>query len=184
MRPGRKRALVLLAALVGANLAAYFAFTLPRSLRRRNLDSRLQSARQEVQAERQKLKDLKGRFELLAANRKDATDFYRVHAGPRGGSLVPVLTEIEGLARDHGLTVGNQTFEMEPVKGAPLDRFFFKMPVRGTYHELVAFVHALERSQRFITLDEITVRGQQGSEAELSMVLSCYFNSVPGRQGT
>lgn len=184
MRAGRKRLIVVLAAIVAANLLAYVAFTLPRSLRQRNLDGRLQSARQEVQGEREKLKELKGRFALVATNRKDATEFYRTHAGPRGGSLVPVLKEVEGLARQHGLTVGSQSFEMDPVKGAPLDRFRVRMPVRGTYDELVTFVNALERSQRFITLDEITVHGQQAGEAELNMVLSCYFNSAAGRQGT
>lgn len=184
MRPGRKRLLVLLAAIFAFNLVAYFAFTLPRSLRQRNLDSRLHSARAEAQQERQKLKELRARFDLVAANKKDATDFYRSHAGPRGGSLVPLLKEVEGLAREHGLQVGNQGFEMEPVKGAPLDRFQVRMPVRGTYRELARFVQALERSQQFVTLDEITVRGQQAGEAELTMVLSCYFNSDAGRQGT
>jgi Tfp pilus assembly protein PilO len=184
MRPGRKKLLIALGALVALNLVAFLAFTLPRTLQQRNLDSRLRSARAEVQGERDRQASLKARYDLVVANTRDTTEFYQKRIGARGSSLVPVLSEVEGLARAHGLQVANQNFTYEPVKGAPLDRFKVEMPMRGTYRELVAFVEDLERSSQFITVDSISVRGQQAGEAEVRMVLSCYFRSAAGAQGT
>jgi Tfp pilus assembly protein PilO len=184
MRPGRKKLLIALGALLALNLVGFLAFTLPRTLQQRNLDSRLRSAREEVQRERDRQASLKERFDLVVANTRDTTEFYQRRIGVRGSSLVPVLSEIEALARARGLQVGSQNFTYEPVKGAPLDRFKIDMPMRGTYRELVAFVEDLERSSQFITLDSINVRGQQAGEAELRMVLSCYFRSAAGAQGT
>jgi Tfp pilus assembly protein PilO len=184
MRPGRKRLLIVLAAVMGMNLAAYLAFTLPRSLQQRNHDARLRSAREEVERERERQRALKARFDLLAANARDTNDFYQRRIGPRGSSLVPLLREVEALARGRGLRVGNQSFGYEPIKGAPIDRFEVQMPVRGSYRQIVDFVQDLERSSQFMTLDEITVRAQEGGEAELKMVLSCYFRSTAGKQGT
>jgi hypothetical protein len=45
-------------------------------------------------------------------------------------------------------------------------------------------VNELERSSQFVTLDKIEVRAPGGGEAELKMVLSCYFRSAAGKQGT
>ncbi len=184
MRPGRKRLLIALAAVVGLNLAAYLAFTLPRSLQQRNLGTRLKIAREEVERERERQRSLKARFDLVTANTRDATEFYQRRIGARGTSLVPVLREVEGLARARGLHVGSQAFSYETVKGVPLDHFEVQMPVGGTYRQLVEFVDALERSSQFITLDQISVRGKEGGEAQLQMVLSCYFRSSAGKQGT
>jgi len=184
MRPLHKRLLILLAGVLALNALVYFVFTLPRSLQQRNLDSRLRIAREEVARERQRQQTLKARFDLVTANTRDTTEFYQRRVASRGTALVPLLREVEGLARGRGLRVGRQSFGYEPVKGTPLDRFEVEMPVQGTYRELVEFVNELERSSQFVTLDEITVRAQEGGEAELKMVLSCYFRSAAGKQGT
>jgi Tfp pilus assembly protein PilO len=184
MLPLHKRLLFVLAALLGLNGAVYAAFTLPRTLQQRNRDSRLRVARQDVERERQKEQALKARYDLVTANTRDTTEFYQRRIGSRGASMVPLLRELEALARGRGLRVGRQSFSYEPVKGAPLDRFEVDMPVHGTYRELVEFVNDLERVSQFVTLDEITVRAREGGEAELKMVLSCYFRSAAGKQGT
>jgi Tfp pilus assembly protein PilO len=184
MRPGRRRLLIALAAVLGLNLLVYLAFTLPRSLQRRNLGSRMTVAREEVDRERQRVASLRASHDLVSANTRDASEFFSRSIGLRGASMVPLLREVETVARERGLRVGNQSFSFEPVKGAPLDRFIVKMPMRGTYRELAGFVEALEQSRLFVTLDEITVYGQQAGQAELQMVLSCYFRSNPGKQGT
>jgi Tfp pilus assembly protein PilO len=184
MRPLHKRLLLVLAALLGLNAAVYLAFTLPRSLQQRNRDSRLRIVREEVERERQRQQSLKARFDLVTANTRDTTEFYQRRIGSRGTALVPLLRELEALARARGLNAGKQSFGYEAVKGAPLDRFEVDMPVTGTYRELVEFVNDLERSSYFVTLDEISVRARDGGEAELRMVLSCYFRSAAGKQGT
>jgi Tfp pilus assembly protein PilO len=184
MRPGRKRLLVALGAVLALNAAAYLAFTLPRSMQQRSRGSRVKIAREEVERERERQRSMKARYDLVTANARDTNDFYQRRIGSRGSALVPLLREVEALARGRGLRAGSQTFSYEPVKGAPLDRFQVEMPVRGTYRQLVEFVEELERSDQFITLEEINVRASESGEAELQMVLSCYFRSTAGKQGT
>ena len=183
MRPGRRRLLIVLAAILALNGAVYLAYTLPKSMQRTNLGSRLVVAREETERERQRLAGLKAHFDLITDNTRDTAEFYARRIAPRGASLVPVLREIETLAQSHGLNVGSQAFDYQPIKDVPLDRFVVKMPVVGTYRALVAFVGDLERSSHFVTLDQITVRSQQGGQAQMQMVLSCYFRSSPGKQG-
>jgi Tfp pilus assembly protein PilO len=180
----RKRLLIGLAALLGLNAIGYLVFTLPRTLQQRNLDSRLRIAREAVERERQKQASLKARYDLVSANTRDATEFYQRRISARATALVPLLRDLEALARGRGLRVGKQSFSYEPVKGAPLDRFQVNLPAQGTYRELVEFVNDLERSSQFVTLDEIAVRAREGGEAEMKMVLSCYFRSAAGKQGT
>jgi Tfp pilus assembly protein PilO len=184
MRPRRRRLLIALGALLALNLAVFAAFTFPRSLQRRNLGDRMAAARQEVERERARVASLRASYDLVTANTRDTSEFFSRSIGLRGASMVPLLREVETVAKERGLRVGNQSFNYEPVKGAPLDRFVVKMPMRGTYRELVGFVESLERSSLFVTIDEIAVSGQQSGQAELQMVLSCYFRSTPGKQGT
>jgi Tfp pilus assembly protein PilO len=183
-RAARKRLLVALAALVAVNAVGYLAFTLPSTMRQRNLGSRLRSATGEVERERERQRSLKAHFDLVTANTRDTNDFYQQRIGSRATALVPLLREVESLARGRGLRVGNQSFTYKPIKGAPLDHFQVDMPLKGTYRELVEFVADLERSSQFVTLDEVSVRAQEGGEAELQVVLSCYFRSAAGKQGT
>jgi len=184
MRPGRLPLLIALGGLFALNLVVYLAFTLPRSLQQRNLDERLKVAREEVARERERMDALKGHFDLINANTRDMTDFYSRRIGRRDTTMVPLLREVEAMATSRGLKVGSQGFSFEPLKGMDVEHFEIKMPVRGTYRELVGFVEELERSSRFVTLDQITAHTQSEGEAELQMVLSCYFRSSPGRQGT
>src|SRR5262249_26172222 len=119
MRPLRKRLLIGLAAVLALNAAVYLAFTLPQSLRQRNLGARLPAAREEVEREKQRQQSLKARFDLVTANARDTSEFYQRRIGSRGTAMVPLLREVEGLARSNGLRVGGQTFNYEPLKGAP-----------------------------------------------------------------
>jgi Tfp pilus assembly protein PilO len=175
----RRRALVALLAWAALNAAVYFTYTLPRSLQERSVAARLAVLRDEVESERRAVAERRQRAQTIEANARDVGRFFREAVAARGASLVPILRQIEALARERGLRVGSQSFRHEKLGGLDLDRFVVTMPVSGAYRQLVDFVVRLEGSSFFITLDQVSARGQGpgGGQAQIDMVLSCYFRA-------
>jgi Tfp pilus assembly protein PilO len=177
--PLERRWVLILAVLLGLNLSAYLVFTLPRSLRQRGLASRQETLKREIQLERQRVATVRDTSDAIEANTRDAQRFFEEVVDNRRPGLVTSLRSIEELASGQGLKVGQQGFASEPVKGVALERLEVTMPVEGSYRQLVAFLQGLERpSPQFLTLDQIAVKGNEGGQAKLDLVLSCYFRGT------
>jgi Tfp pilus assembly protein PilO len=176
----RRRTFWLAALLAVANVAAYFAYTLPRSLQKRNVATRLTQLESELKEERARLTEVKTRAETIAANRKESRSFLEERVARPGASLAALLDEVEKLARKQGLKVGSQQFSRDPVKGLPLEKFAITMPVTGTYDQVAGLVQELEHSTYFMTLDEIGARrlgGEEGGDVDLRLLFSTYFRA-------
>lgn len=175
-----RRWIFVLLGILGLNAAVFVTFTLPRSLQQRGLAERGQVLRREVELERQRVAAVRERSDAIQANLKDADRFFESTVPVRQSGLVPILKDIEDLAREQGLKVGGQSFNAEPVKGAPLARLAVSMPVTGGYSQLVGFLEGLEHLPHFITLDQMAVRssrGDQGQETQLNLTISSYFRT-------
>lgn len=180
--PNRRRLFWAAGLLAVGNLAAYFVYTLPRSMQKRNVASRLVTLAEELKDDRARVASLKARNETILANRKESRSFLEDRVARPGTSLVPILEEVESLARAQGLKVGNQGFRRESVKGLPIERFEIDMPVSGTYDQVTGLVQHLERSQYFLTLDEIGARSSADAGitgVALTLKFSAYFRAGP-----
>ena len=183
----RRRVLWVAVLLAVANLAAYLAYTLPRSMRKKNVASRIAQLDVELRDDRARVAALKARADTIAANRKDSRTFLDERVARPGTELVPILKEVESLAKEQGLSVGTQQFQREPVEGLPLERFAINMPVNGTYEQVTGLLARIERSRFFFTLDKIAARTQEGSAqggVGLNLEFSAYFRAgaeVPSR---
>jgi Tfp pilus assembly protein PilO len=177
----RRRLLVPFLALLGLNLAVFFAYTLPRRMQERNIASRVVVLREEVERERRATAELRRRAETLESNNRDVARFYREVVGGRRIGLLPILQELEGMATSLGLQSPRRSYAPKEVKGvAGLSRFQITMPVTGSYRQLGAFLGALERSPHFLTVDKVSLRQKEGTVADLSIVLSAYFRGEEG----
>lgn len=165
--------------LLVANVAAYFVYTLPRSLQKRNVASRVDLLKVELGEERARVAGLRARAEAIVANRKESRVFLEQKVARPGMSLEPMLREVETLAEKQGLAVGSQSFKRDPVEGLPLVKFAITMPITGTYRQVTGLVSELERSSYFLTLDEISVRqqGNQEGSIALNLLFSAYFRA-------
>jgi hypothetical protein len=176
MKPLWRRLLLPLAVLAVANAAVYGAYTLPRTVAERTLAARAATLREEVERERRQIHEERGQDLVLARNAADVAELYR-RAGNKA-AILRVRDEVEALAREIGFRVGARSYADEPVKGLPLTRFRFIMPVSGSYAQLVAFLDRLERSDHFVTVDQVQLQGTEAGEAPvLSLTLSAYFFS-------
>ena len=177
----RRRLLVPFLVLAGLNLAVFLAYTLPRRMQERNIASRVLVLREEVGRERRATADLRRRAETLESNNRDLARFYREIVGGRRMGLLPILEELEGMARSLGLDSPRRSYAPREVRGvAGLSRFEITMPVAGNYKQLGSFLGALEKSPHFLTVDKVSLRQKAGSVADLAIVLSAYFRGEEG----
>jgi hypothetical protein len=181
MKPLWRRLVLPLAVLGVANAAVYAAYTLPRTVSERSVAARAATLREQVERERRLLQEERRQDRVLSRNAADVAELYR-RAGQKA-SILKVRDEVEALAREIGFRVGGRSYADEPVKGLPLTRFRFNMPVTGTYAQLVAFLDRLERSDHFVTVDQVQLQGTETGEAPvLSLTLSAYFFSGEARE--
>jgi hypothetical protein len=103
-------------------------------------------ARQRTQVE-----DLRVRAETIAANRKDARRFMESQMAPPDASVVPILTEVESLAREAGPAGRPPDLHAGRSRGLRIERFGIVMPVDGTYRQLTGLVAELETAPKFLT---------------------------------
>jgi hypothetical protein len=172
----RRWLLMGLAVLAGLNALVFLSYTLRRVHGERRLAERRKQVEQELQQELAVAAHRRRQVETIRLNTADVQRFYGDTVGGRAAALVPVLSAIEGFAREGGMRPGAASYRAADVKGLPLDQFEITMPVEGSYRQLVALVQRLERSQYFLTLDEVRLsRDSRGQGAELALMLSCYF---------
>lgn len=160
------------------NLLVLAAFTVPRTLRQRNLERHAAELHEQVERAQERNRGLRETSQIAGQNEADVRRFYRGLVGTREQTLLPVLAEIDTLTRELRLNPGTQTYEAEPVKKRPLMRFRITVPVSGTYPQVVALLERLERSPNFVTVDEIKLRErpQEGAgTTELSLNFSTFF---------
>jgi Tfp pilus assembly protein PilO len=176
----RRRLLLPFLVLLGLNLAALAAYTMPRTIRERTLIGRGASLREELLQQRQQTDALRRRSETMTRNTADTRRFYGQTLGTKA-SLLAVQRDLEALAHELGLRTGNRTYTTEEVKGSDsIRRFEMTMQVKGTYRQLVSFLDRLERLPHFLTLDQVRLgRRESGGATQLDLRLSLYFRVEP-----
>ena len=180
MTPLRVKALL---AVLAANAAVFLAFTLPRSLAERSLASRAETLRAEVEREQRVVASLKERAEVIRSNGRDAERFYKDVVKGSKEDLLPTIQELEKSAEELGLTAVSRNYNEQDVKGLGLVRFGITMPLSGPYKQIVALLDRLERSSRFLIVDQIQLRVRSDVGADLTFVVSAYFKADAGGHG-
>ena len=177
----RERLRLPLLALVGLNVGVYFAYTLPRTVRERNVAVRADVLRADVERQRRATGALRLRAETMVSNRGDVSRFY-ARLGSKA-SLLDVRAQITALASELGLKVGALVYSPEDLKGGDgVAQLHMKLPVSGTYRELAAFLDRLERSSQFVTVDQIALRKRQtGGQADLDISLTAFYRAPVDR---
>jgi hypothetical protein len=181
-RNGTSRRTLLMAGLVvlGLNAVVFLVWTLPQLVRERNVTTRIEALRAQVGRERDMATALEQWSETMTKNARDSQRFYLEVVGSRGQNLVPVLKEIEKVARDLGVAAGDVTNAPSTLKDLPLVRFDIKMPIKGPYRQLVSFLDRMERSRHFLIVDQVALREKEAGGPDLEIEMSTYFRAEPG----
>jgi Tfp pilus assembly protein PilO len=171
----RRRAALAVAGVLVGNALVFAAYTFPKRLQQKTVSERLKTLRAEVERERQQVAERREIVEAARANAEDTRLFYSEVLASRRTSLHALLTSMEHEASGLGLRL-DQKIEEGKVQGAPLERYTIRVTVTGTYRQLVSFLERLERSQQFLTVDQVQIaeRGT-GPQATLEILISAYF---------
>jgi len=176
----RRRLLPAFLVLLTLNLLLAAIWTVPRTLRLRNVTARVEAARAEAEEERQAVAALRDRADAIDANTADLVAFYESIVGEEQVELLPTLEDIETMARAPGLTPGSRSFRREEVVDAGVERVAVLLPLEGSYEQLVGFLGQVERSPRFLTVDRISLRGDEEGEAALQVEMSAFMRLAAG----
>lgn len=166
-------------ALLALNVAWMAAFGSGARLRAADLASRLERARAEhaEQAAR-----LAGREQLWIAatdNRQRLATLYQERFGTERDRLTGALREVRELATRSGLEPRSITYPEETLAEYGLLRRSFVFSVEGGYPELRTFLHLLELSPSFLTLDRVQVNERGGGGLGIALRLSTLFAAEP-----
>jgi len=168
----------LIALLAAANAAVFVLHTLPRRSEGRSLAATMERKKSELAAAEEQSRQIEERFETLELNGRDQRRFYGEVINGRDATLLPVLAELNGLAQELRLQADSLSVDPEEVKDSRLTRLQIKMPVQGTYRQILQFLERLERSEHFLVVDELGLRNATlggGGQAELNIDFSTYF---------
>jgi Tfp pilus assembly protein PilO len=165
--------------LLVVNLLTAAVWTVPRTLRIRSATARVEEARAMVEQERSVVAQQRERGNAIDANAEDLARFCDTVVGPERVELLPTLEDIEAMARAPGLTPGRRSFGREEVEGTAVERVSVTLPLQGSYQQLVGFLRAVERSERFLTVDGVSLRGEPGGGAYLQVEMSAFMRLEP-----
>jgi Tfp pilus assembly protein PilO len=183
-RPLWRRVLLpLFLALVGLNLAVAAAWTAPRTYRLRNVSERTRAAEVSLARARETAARLRERAEAIRANTVDLERFYRNVVGSEDQDLLPTLEEIEKLASGPGLHPRSRGFDREEIKDTHLQKVAVKLPLEGSYAQLLDFLRGAEHSPRFLTIDRVSMRAEREGGASLQVEISTYVRTEGERKG-
>lgn len=176
-RMWRRRLGVWLPALIFflVNLAFFSAYRLVYA-------GRVESLRGSLEQRQERLAELQERSQTLTRNvartrsaHLRMEELYRERLATERRRFTAVTAEIRDLARRAGLEPSAISYPTEEIEGYGLVKRYFTFNVEGTYADLRRFVNFLELTPSFVTLEEVSLSGGEGSRLGIRLSLSTLF---------
>jgi type IV pilus assembly protein PilO len=175
---------VILGALLAANVVAAFAVFRPLGGSAEELDAQLVSMRAQVQQKQTSLQRLRGLVKKIEQARSAGDTFLDTYFMDRRSASSSILTELNKNAKESGIKPKGDAFTFEPVEGSDtLSMMTIAANYEGTYGDLLQFVNRLDRSPRFLILENLTATPQQtGGSLNVAIKLNTFVREdAPAR---
>ncbi len=167
--------------LLGTLVALYFLFFPPggslQDLEQRYNLARQQTAQQARNLDRARL--LAGKVQL---SRSEGDRFLDSYFMDRRKAASTIVTELSRLAKDAGIRPKEHSFLLEGIEGSnDLSIMTVNGAYEGTYADLIQFVNKIDRSPRFLIIDNLTAAPQQQQGLlNVSMRFHVFVRESPG----
>jgi Tfp pilus assembly protein PilO len=163
--PGRDALLVwkrVLAGLAIANVVVFFALVRPIGGSASDLAEELEQTRRQVRQGQIEITRLKKLVEKVGNARKQQNAFVKTYFMDRRTASSTILMEIQSAAGKAGLTPREHAFVIDPIEGSDtLSMMTITANYEGSYGNLVDFVNQIDKSARFLIIDNIQAAPQQ-----------------------
>ena len=140
-----------------ANLALYGVVTYRLATKQERLAKEEASLTEEIASRRKVLDGLRTERERIARNDAVAEEFWSEVVQPRTPGLTEAVAEIDRLAKQTGVTRGRTSYSQDELP-VGLSEVKVRMPLEGSYFNLLRFINLLERSGRFFLVREIALK--------------------------
>jgi len=95
-----------------------------------------------------------------------------------------ILAELDRVAQEAGIKAKEKTFNLEPVEGSEtLTQMTITAGYEGSYASLTKFVNLIDKSQRFLIIENMAAAPQQnGQTLNVSFRMDTFIREAPGSE--
>lgn len=172
---------LLLGMLLAANLiAAGFAFHLfddsPEQLARQ-----VQSMRQQVVGAIVKLNRTRQIAGKVGKGREEGSKFIETYMTSRRATYSTILTELNQTAAQANMKAKDALIGLDAIQGTDsLDMMTVTASFEGSYQNLVKFINLLDKSKRFLIIENLAAAPQQnGDVLQVTLKLNTFVKEDP-----
>lgn len=163
-RDSRMNIRLVLGILLLANIIAAWTAVRPVGGSAEELDAQVALLRQSIQQKQAVLKRTRAIYAKMEQARNAGDDFMGHYFMSRKTASSTILSELATAAKESGMKPKGDAFTFEPVEGSDwLSMMTIAANYEGTYGDLLQFVNRLDKSQRFLILENLAAAPQQGS---------------------
>lgn len=169
---------LLVGSLLLLNVAVYLLLNYAASPKREAMERQLMDLQSRVRLNRQAAVEAKSPAEIYRRGEADLQKFRA--AIPAKSEFPALLGEIFSLADKTGLSIERIGYQPGEVDGQGLLRYGLAFSVHGDYGQVKRFIHFLERSDRLIVIDGLTLSGGRAAgeaQVELRLQLTTFFRT-------
>ncbi len=170
----KRRLLVPLAVLAGANLVLYAVAVYPLSIKVAGADARARNVARQAEGARAEFEAARETLESKVRARAELDRFYREVLPPDlAGARRATYVRMAQLADEFSLRYNRRSSVPEQVRDSELVRLVTTMRLAGDYRNFRRLIYRLETAPEFIVIDD--VRLDQGDELGLTLRVSTHY---------
>lgn len=157
------------------NLGLFSTYRLVYAGRVESLRDDLAAAEEQRASLEREASKLSARVRAVRTTRERMGDLYGQRFATERTRFTALAAEIRQLAERAGLEPKSISYPREEVEDFGLVKRYFTFSVEGSYDELRQFVNLLELTPSFVTLEQVALSGDAGSDLRIRLSLSTLF---------
>jgi Tfp pilus assembly protein PilO len=170
--------------LVAANIVAALLAFKPWGGSAEDLAREQVNLQQQLASMRARLDKSKALVTKAERARKDGDNFLAEYTTDRRTTFSTIFAELERVAQEAGIQPRPASYELDPVEGSDtLYQMGISAAYEGSYANLIKFVNLLDKSPRFLIIENLMAAPQQSSANDLLSVtikLDTFVREQPG----
>jgi len=163
------------AGLVALDLVLYLALVRPLRSLRAGQEASYAAARDRVRDGKARVARLQKFQAVLPDAEEQLKAFFEEHVPARRRGFSRAARLVRQLTEKAGLQVTGITYKLDRGKDEPLERLAVDVEVEGPFASLLSFAHALETSNDFTTLRDISFQPAEGRTLVLHVGADLYL---------
>lgn len=153
----------VLGVLLLANLIAAYAVMQPVGGSAEELDAQITELQAQMQAKQVSLQRARALVTKIEQARTSGDEFLAKYFMDRRTTSSTIISELDHAAKQAGMKSRGATFNYDAIEGSEsLAMMTINANYEGTYGDLLQFVNHLDKSSRFLILDNLVAQPQQG----------------------